>query len=235
MGELDSFAQSRGEWPGVSRTFLRGLAGMEVCVGGGAREDDAVAGVRFGIGRGPRLGGGGIMPCDCTGCVNAGTGFSRGGARPPEPVEALWAEFAAGKEGAGRVSISSSCPKAKDGTVGVVGDSTDVSARGLVGGESGCFCLLKSGGGGGGIALRSKSAMSASLGFRGVAVLPDTTAGESLAILSRLVIAIVGAWSVVAVGASLCGLLGLVFSIAGDGRRRSHCHCRSGQVEGGCL
>lgn len=57
-------AQSRGEWLGVRRTFLEGLLGMELCVGGGKRDDveDWVVG-------GPRLGseergmeGGGIRP-----------------------------------------------------------------------------------------------------------------------------------------------------------------------------
>lgn len=62
-GSLVRRAQSRGEWPGVRRTFLRGLEGMEVCVGGGVREEEGgevderleEAGVRFGSG--PRGGG----------------------------------------------------------------------------------------------------------------------------------------------------------------------------------
>jgi hypothetical protein len=48
VGEEVRRAQSRGEWPGVRRTFLRGLAGIEVCVGGGARPEDI--GFRFGMG-----------------------------------------------------------------------------------------------------------------------------------------------------------------------------------------
>jgi hypothetical protein len=55
---LERCAQSRGEWPGVRRTFLEGLAGMEECVGGSIREeprDEEPMGDRFG--RGERMGG----------------------------------------------------------------------------------------------------------------------------------------------------------------------------------
>ena len=41
-------AQSNGEWPGVNSTFLRGFAGMDECVGGGASPEKG--GPRFGIG-----------------------------------------------------------------------------------------------------------------------------------------------------------------------------------------
>lgn len=88
-------AQSRGECPGVSSTFFRGLAGMDVCVGGGVRLDEG--GPRLGIGArndealvGPwmeRSGG-----CAC------GVGLRRGGICPA-PVPARCAEFMAGKEG----------------------------------------------------------------------------------------------------------------------------------------
>jgi hypothetical protein len=60
LGEEVSRAQSRGEWPGVSKTFLRGLVGMEVCVGGRASEEELFDGERFG--RGERMGGGAIRP-----------------------------------------------------------------------------------------------------------------------------------------------------------------------------
>lgn len=52
-------AQSKGECPGVSKTFLRGFAGMELCEGGNARDDEEVladGGER--LGRGERRGGG---------------------------------------------------------------------------------------------------------------------------------------------------------------------------------
>ena len=38
FGASDNFAQSRGECPGVSPTFNLGLGGIELWVGGGARE-----------------------------------------------------------------------------------------------------------------------------------------------------------------------------------------------------
>ena len=47
-GEEERRAQSRGLCPGVKRTFFRGLVGIEVCVGGGARLKDPCVGVRFG-------------------------------------------------------------------------------------------------------------------------------------------------------------------------------------------
>ncbi len=46
-------AQSSGLWPGVRRTFFRGLVGMLLWVAGGVRDVDV--GLRFG--RGPRAGG----------------------------------------------------------------------------------------------------------------------------------------------------------------------------------
>jgi hypothetical protein len=52
-GDDERYAQSRGLWPGVSRTLRRGLVGMELCVGGGVR--DEVGGPRFGSGG--RMGG----------------------------------------------------------------------------------------------------------------------------------------------------------------------------------
>jgi hypothetical protein len=82
-------AQSNGEWPGDKRTFLRGLVGMELWVGGGARLAKEV-GVRFG--RGERMGGD-MRPEE--GWI-VGRGFNRGG--PRTPPEALWIEFAAGND-----------------------------------------------------------------------------------------------------------------------------------------
>ena len=56
FGELVSRAQSRGECPGVRRTLRRGFVGMELWVGGGAREErEVVGGPR--LGRGERIGG----------------------------------------------------------------------------------------------------------------------------------------------------------------------------------
>lgn len=133
LGEDVRRAQSSGEWPGVKRTFLRGLVGMELCVGGGAREEDMLEGARFG--RGDRMGGG---------VVRAGEGWRagrRGG--PGGPPDARWAELRAGKDGGGGKSST-----VKLGTV---------IARVVVGGE-GCFSRgFFMGGGGGGIAFRSSS------------------------------------------------------------------------------
>lgn len=56
-GEEVRRAQSRGECPGVRRTFRRGLVGMELWVGGGARDERPLdGGPRFG--RSERIGGG---------------------------------------------------------------------------------------------------------------------------------------------------------------------------------
>lgn len=119
VGEEERRAQSKGEWPGVRRTFLRGFAGMEVCVGGGARPVDV--GLRFGsgpevrFGAGPGLGGGAMRPED----EDCSMGFRRGGPMledvggagrelrldgPRVPPVVLWAEFSAGKEGGGMES-----------------------------------------------------------------------------------------------------------------------------------
>ena len=87
-GEEERRAQSRGEWPGVNKTFLRGFAGMVVCVGGGARPLDE--GLR--LGKGVVRDGGGIKED-----AWEGGGLRLGG--PRTPPEARWAEFAAGKEG----------------------------------------------------------------------------------------------------------------------------------------
>jgi len=134
FGEEVRRAQSRGEWPGVRSTFSRGLVGIELCVGGRAREElDFEVGERFG--RGERRGG----DMRLSEGWRVGTGFNLGG--PRLPPEARCAEFAAGKEGAGGESSSW-----KVG-MGVV------VAQGVVGDEG---RFLK-GGGGGGIALRSRS------------------------------------------------------------------------------
>lgn len=136
-------AQSRGEWLGVSWTFRRGLVGMEVWVGGSARE--FVGGVRFGagerFGRGEGRGGG---------AMRVEGALRRGGPRMP-PV-ARWAELRAGKEGAGRLSSLSwsSAESLKEGTEVVVEEGV---ARGVVGEEG----FLKVGGGGGGIIFLSSS------------------------------------------------------------------------------
>jgi len=54
-GDEETRAQSRGEWPGVRRTFLRGFVGMAEWVGGGAREEEEFDGPR--LGSGERVGG----------------------------------------------------------------------------------------------------------------------------------------------------------------------------------
>lgn len=58
VGEAVSRAQSNGEWPGERSTFLRGFVGMELCVGGKARdEDEKVEPVGVRLGCGERIGG----------------------------------------------------------------------------------------------------------------------------------------------------------------------------------
>lgn len=179
-------AQSSGEWPGVRRTFLRGFGGGAVWVGGGARpeadegedeDEDGDGGPRLGRGlvegrdgggiklAGPRDGGAMIPPREGAGASvgfdmegGLGSGFSDGGL-------ARWAELRAGKEGGGRLSISSS---PSSGEVARLNDGMGffalalalADARGVVGDEG----FVKSGGGG--IALRSSSALDgASLRF----------------------------------------------------------------------
>lgn len=145
MGEDERCAQSSGEWPGVRRTFRRGFVGMELCVGGGAREEEG--GPR--LGRGERRGGG--IRLEGEGWM----AFNRGG--PRTPPEARWAELRAGKEG---IEGSASEERLKEGFE---------EARG-VGGEFGSFIeegVLEvwslvgflNGGGGGGIARRSRSCL----------------------------------------------------------------------------
>lgn len=109
---------------------------MEVCDGGGAREDE-LEGAGRRLGRGEREGGG--ISEDA---ARAGTGPRRGGARAPP--DARWAELIAGNEGAG--GESSSLKAGMEDEVEVEAD------RGVVGDD------LKMGGGGGGMAFRSSSA-----------------------------------------------------------------------------
>jgi hypothetical protein len=91
VGLEERRAQSNGEWPGDRTTFLRGLVGMELWVGGGARlAKEEEVGVRFG--RGERMGGD-MRPEEGW---RVGMGFNRGG--PRTPPEALCIEFAAGNE-----------------------------------------------------------------------------------------------------------------------------------------
>jgi len=155
-GDEERRAQSSGLWPGVSSTFLRGLEGTEVCVGGGAREKVAFVGVRLGSWIGERMGGD-IRPW----VLGAGR---RGGAFVPREEEARCAEFGAGKEG-GAARVEARCgelsagnegveERVKVGTVGVWSSSVR-----RAGGEC-CFGdgFLK-GGGGGGMAFRSSSAL----------------------------------------------------------------------------
>lgn len=96
----------------MSRTLRRGLVGMVVCVGGGARDDpEREGGPRFG--RGARRGGG-ISPPPETCGWRAGMEFSR--CRPWTPPEALCAELSAGKEGTvGSASCVSGFEREKDG------------------------------------------------------------------------------------------------------------------------
>jgi hypothetical protein len=96
VGDEERRAQSSGLCPGVRRTFLRGLVGMELCVGGGAREKEEAVGVRFGSWMGERIGGGIRPAVPCGFPPDAG---GRGGA--PVPPEARCAEFKAGKGGGG--------------------------------------------------------------------------------------------------------------------------------------
>lgn len=102
VGEEVRRAQSRGEWPGVSSTFWRGLRGGAVDDGGGKRE--VVVGVRFGRGR--EREGGSSRPAAVREGEGEGGGIGRvlrrGG--PRGSWEVRWAEFMAGKEGGGMLS-----------------------------------------------------------------------------------------------------------------------------------
>ena len=148
----------------MSRTFRRGLVGIVVWVGGGAREELREGGPRFG--RGDRCGSRLVDPFACGRRV--GVAFSRGA--PRAPFEALCAELRAGKEG----------------TEGSTGESTSVKdgaweARG-VGGEFGVGGggFLRSGGGGGGIALRSSSCFVASASFASCGIFDSIVLSSSL-------------------------------------------------------
>jgi hypothetical protein len=118
---------------------------MLVCVGGGAR--DAEGGPRSGRGRGDRWGGGISPPVPKEG----GKAFNRGG--PRTPFEALWAELRAGKEGIEGSESAEEDSRLKEGPRGVGGES------GVVGGDDLVVVWrgFLNGGGGGGIALRSRT------------------------------------------------------------------------------
>ena len=122
MGEEDRRAQSRGLWPGVKSTFLRGLVGIEVCVGGGAREKEVVVGVRFGSWIGERIGG------DMRPAVPWGLGVGRAPRRGGRlaPPEARWAEFGAGKRGEARGSRMHFCAELREGKEGAGGEEERV-------------------------------------------------------------------------------------------------------------
>lgn len=200
---------------GVSWTFLRGLAGIELCVGGGASELVFEAGERFGRGP-PRFGsgegrGGGAMRED----VCAGMAFRRGGWGPRMPPDARCAEFKAGKEGGGMASVSEE-ERVKDGTelefeVGF--------ARGVVGEEGD----LMVGGGGGGITIRSASSF---LGVAGASIV-------SFSVGLPFSVSLSASWFLVTVGSGSCidgGALP-VFSILWGCRS----HVKKDHVVGGCL
>jgi hypothetical protein len=151
-GELQRRAQSRGEWPGVRRTLRRGLAGMELCVGGRAREDDEAeeeedGGPRFG--RGER--GGSVSSPAVPGPGGGCRVGRRGGARAPP--DARCAEFAAGKDGT--ASVSGSVNVGSCVASGVAGCEEVMVMVG------GCGFLNK---GGGGIDLRSRSSFVTGVG-----------------------------------------------------------------------
>lgn len=182
VGEEERRAQSRGLWLGVRRTFFRGLDGMALWVGGGARELVAEeVGERFGSGEG-RADGGGMRDV-------VGVAFRRGGprARCAEFADgkegggiALCAEFAAGKDGGGMfearcaefaagndgggilVAFDARCAEFAAGKEegGVVLPSVRVKDGTVVESEEGVARedgFLKVGGGGGGMAFLSNS------------------------------------------------------------------------------
>lgn len=157
-GFLVRQAQSSGECPGVKRTFLRGLEGMELCVGGVAREVGGAMGLRLGSGPG---GGGGIK--DAVAFVVRGFTLnwklgSRGG--PVLPPDARCAEFAAGKEGINGSSLPSSRVKggiSADFAAGLLAIALGASCGEVVLGD-GMDGFAKEGGG---MALRSMSSRDA--------------------------------------------------------------------------
>lgn len=147
VGLLVNVAQSNGECPGVSSTFFRGLAGMDVWLGGGARPDDG--GPRFG--NGARDGGAGSEDAllgsliERSGASRCGAGLRRGIC--PAPPPARCAEFMAGKEGTEQ-SSSSGAVEVKIGGAGARGEGVTAGFEGA---------LRKDGGG---MAFRSRSAFA---------------------------------------------------------------------------
>ena len=178
LGEEERCAQSSGEWPGVRRTFRRGLVGMELCVGGGAREDEREGASGPRLGRGERMGGG-INPAPLEDM--GWTAFSRGG--PRTPPEALCTELRDGKEGADGSSSESAGVKVEDREArGVGGESGRIV--GVEGFGDVCEGLLRNGWGGGGIALRSSSSFVAPLSFATASVGFDSMLLSSLLLTS---------------------------------------------------
>lgn len=172
VGEVVRRAQSRGEWLGGRSTFLLGLRGMVVWVGGGARECEAADRVelRFGRGLGERLGSG---PRGCEDAVRE-DGDERVGGRGAAlaPPDVRWAEFMAGKEGISgsgsgeveEVVVDVDAPsREKEGIWKAEDAALEGFARGVVGeeGRGGCDAVgfLMKGGGGGGMAARSSAAL----------------------------------------------------------------------------
>lgn len=131
---------------------MLGFAGIDVCVGGGASDEEAV-GDRFG--RGDRMGGD-MRSGERRGGWTDGMGFSLGGPRPPD---ARWAELRAGKDGSGAggnedFSIEN---VGTFGAVGVSGGDGGWSVAVIVG-------FFMKGGGGGGMAFRSTTAFASTTG-----------------------------------------------------------------------
>ncbi len=164
-------AQSSGEWPGSSVTCRLGLAGMDVCVGGGARppppED---GGPRLGTGpraRWAELAAGNWLSTGGRGAADNRDG--RGGGGIMEDAED---GFGVGRGGGGMDPVERE--KLGGGGIlgctavafGVVGDSSSSSSCSTAM-EGGCTSVVVNtggGSGGGGVATRSASRGSTIVG-----------------------------------------------------------------------
>jgi hypothetical protein len=152
-GLLERCAQSSGECPGVNWTFSRGLVGIAVRLGGRARDEFDATGER--VGRGEREGGGDRVLKERKGGWTTGKGLSRGGPRPPE---ARWIEFMAGNAGGeDDVGLWFIVRPGRAEALPAGGGLVALGEAGVVDAED-----TLNDGGGGGIALRSRSAFISS-------------------------------------------------------------------------
>jgi hypothetical protein len=149
-GLLERCAQSKGECPGVNRTFCRSFVGIAVRLGGGARDEFDITGGRFG--RADRGGGEARGFMERKGGWATRKGLNRGGPRPPE---ARWIEFVPGNND--DVGLSFIVKLGKAEALSATEALVSLETVEVVDAEE-----TRNEGGGGGIALRSRSAFLSS-------------------------------------------------------------------------